>query len=306
MSTNAFFEHCKQDISANFEAFNQHPGEIGNCKKMLPLKLLNTNYDGLAVVFSHGTQDIHQKQIEKEFACLSYLKNQGYAVVPVIGSPFVVQSKHEQERYGMLMPYIEGVFIEAKTPTPLNLLILSGLLGIGVSPKENWIAQNLQALEQSIRTKLQNCNMELLREKAIKLGGEFKRILDKVNNSDEMIVDLQMIITQSGELTIIDPMDVVDLKNYQSYVEISPTIPSKELPRFLTQTKNWLAQANLFCQIIAKATYAQELLPFVSLHSGPLVFSQTDPKQKSRLAQLKSGKTSPRSSPLQAPFKFKY
>ncbi len=289
-------KRCQKQVFSHFATLDQHPGEVGSCKKMLPLALLAPDYKKLALVYTHGNQAAHKALIFKENACLRYLNENGYPVVSVHDTPFLVEDKNTHARFGMVMDYIDGVFIEAKTLPPLKLLIFAALLGIKVPQQENWLAQNLLSLETSIKEKLNipEC-LARLQENATVLGLAFQNLIAQFTARNEMIVDLQMIITQNGQIVIIDPLDIVDQKTLQCVLDDKSIVKEdKDLSTFLSQTKSWLEHARLFCKRIQEAKSPTSLLPFVTIRPVPLIFSQGDPANKSRINRIKSGDVKPR------------
>ncbi len=292
------YEKCKQDVITRFTALNQQTGETGTCKKMLPLAIID--WPAMCVVSCKTTSPSAQSLIFKERLCLSHLAEHGYPVVDVFGDAFIVEQTIHGARFAMLERHIKGIFIEAKTPAPLKALILACLLEIPAQPQQEiWLAQNLAQLKNDIAAKL---NVEkcfgLCQERAKTLGTQFKALIQRLENREEMIVDLQMIISTEGNLVIIDPLDIVNNKTHKSVLKQDVNMEeAKDLKTFLDDSKMWLKSAQSFCEAIVNATHANDILTLLWQQDKPLLLSKgADFKNKSRVNQLRYGalaKTTP-------------
>lgn len=280
-----------QAIRENFSELNQYEGEVGTCKKMVPLKYLNAEWEQLAVVFSRYRTPKDEIIIKNERKYLQYLQDNNYPVVNVFGPEFIVQSIDGQDRYGMIEEYIPGVFIESKTPLTLKLLLVAGLLGCEARAQEAWVARNKENLIENIRTILMDDGrFEALRASAGELANNFEKLNNQFSGEHSMIADLQMIIDKQGKLTIIDPLDVVSLeeRGVISFFD-SNKKHNQDFVRFLSESQMWVKSAKTFCNQITQLGHASQLLPLLDMSHVPLVFSTlNDPRGKSLVNQLKT------------------
>jgi hypothetical protein len=285
--------HIKQSIYEHIEFLLDCPREEGTCKKMIRLSHLNSEWADLALVLGHRTDAKHAQIIKDERKYLAHLQKQGYPVVQVFGNEFVVQHDlYGNERFGMLMRYIPGVFIEAKTLPPLKIYLIAALLGIDyIRPQEAWLALNKNRLLEDIEEKIKdNTNFDALRSHAKTLGSHFDAHIMKFEADQEAVVDLQMIISAEGSLTIIDPLDVLT-QNHSEYCSVLPDAPkpNQDLIRFIQNTKNWLKSARQVCGRICSATHYADLSSLLNLDVEPLRFSSaSDPRGMSRISKIKS------------------
>ncbi|MGE4349307.1 MAG: hypothetical protein AB7D28_06050 [Candidatus Berkiella sp.] len=263
------------------ELDRQYEGEVGTCKKMIPLGKFKQEYDNFALVYSRYLHETNQAIVRNEREYLKYLSEKNYPVVTVYGNAFVVEQKSEQPRLAMLMQYIPGVFIEAKTEASLNILILAALLGIPTRAyQEAWLALNQNHLAASIIQAMNDPqNFSQLQEKANILAKNFQTLIQKMEQDEIMICDLQMIISKDGKLTIIDPLDIVKSSNSKSLFNHDQA-STPDLVQFLQQTKNWLNNALDFCNTIAQSSTSVDLHSFVSTTQKPLTFLQHATQKK--------------------------
>jgi len=286
----------QQAVQQYFEkVVDQQPGEVGTCKKMVRLDCLNPQWGHLAVVYAKEPSEISTTMILKEHQLLTHLGQHSYPVVEPFCLPFIVQNK--TQRFGMLMPYIPGVFIEAKTPNPLKLLITAALLGLEARAQEGWLVFQRQNLLNDIKINLNSTNtLAILQARALRLAGEFEKLIEQLGNHRQRIHDLQMLISQEGALTIIDPLEVVNISTQDSWTSLleNQTLNNKpDFIRFILATQSWLLRAQQFCLSMSQCPNALWVIEQCSqVGHGPLVFSSIADKQgKSRLHTLKNSVT---------------
>ncbi|MCS5709320.1 hypothetical protein CC99x_010425 [Candidatus Berkiella cookevillensis] len=287
----------QNDAYNSFSLLDQYDGEIGTCKKMIDLGKFKAEYQNFALVYSRYLHEANQTIVRNEKEYLNYLSEKNYPVVTVYGNAFVVEQKLEQPRLAMLMQYIPGVFIEAKTAAPLNILILAALLGIPArAHQEAWLALNQNHLAANIIQAMdQPQNFSQLQEKANILAKNFQALIQKMEQDQIMICDLQMIISKDGRLTIIDPLDIVDYSSAKSLFKNEIQDPTPDLRQFLQHTKSWLKNALDFCQTIAQSSTPTDLHAFVSVTPKALTFQHDAMTQKkkarSRVEMLRGTET---------------
>lgn len=270
------------------------PGEIGNCKKVLQLgSALNTDLNKVGLALTRYCESKDKELIEYEYQYLTYLKENGYPVISLHSNVFEITAPGGKVHYGMLMDYVKNAtFIEAKTPSSLSLMLFSALLNIKTYPQEAWLALREAELCAKIRDQLQIPSaFQLLRQRAAVLYEKFSLLIEKLEADKLAIADLQILITPNGELTIIDPLDIVNF-NPEEKTAVSLFQPKKksgeDFISFLLQTKNWLERARSLCKSMIQAQSPTALEEFLHLRTNGLYFSQSDPKGKSRIAQLRS------------------
>jgi hypothetical protein len=292
----------KASIYKNLSYLLNCQREEGTCKKMIRLSHLKPEWAELAVVFGHHADAKHKQIIQDERKYLAHLQENNYPVVQVIGKEFAIEHNQstDHDRFGMLMRYIPGVFIEAKTFPPLKIYIIAALLGIEyIRPQEAWLALNKSRLLQDIEGKIKDpFDFAKLQAGAKILEDNFAALISKFEEDQAMVVDLQMIISSDGTLTIIDPLDVLK-HNKEQYLSILPDAPkpSDDLLRFVQNTKIWLKSARQTCNRISSATHYSDLTSLLNLDVEPLVFSsRSDPRGHSRISQIKSQSQTPSSN----------
>lgn len=237
------------EVQHNFPKIKQSNCEIGTCKKVYQLP----NNLGLAV--THGNSLTEKELIHNEHVYLSYLKDQGYPVVNFHGAVFPVESGENRTRYGYLMDYIShAVFVEAKTPALIKAQIFAALLGIPTLAREAWWGLHNKSLTEEICRQLKNPrNLPSIQESAGVLFENFKKLINKLHEDNLAIADLQIMLSQDGGLTIIDPLDVVkidpEMKTVISVIHPQRKPASGFIP-FLLQTNQWLERAASICHTI--------------------------------------------------------
>ncbi|MBI2791366.1 MAG: hypothetical protein HYX61_05370 [Gammaproteobacteria bacterium] len=292
----------KQFVYEKFSTLLNFPSEEGTCKKMIRLSHLKPEWAEYAVVFGHRADSKHAQIVQDERKYLAHLQENNYPVVEVIGKEFVVAlDQTGNERFGMVMRYMPGIFIEAKTVPPLKIYIIAALLGIEyIRPQEAWLALNKKRLLDDIEEKIKNPILfAKLQTGAKTLEHNFDTLIAKFEQDQEMVVDLQMIISSEGTLTIIDPLDVVK-QNQDECLSILPDAPkpNDDLLRFIKNTRNWLKLAKQTCSKICSAQHYADLSSLLNLDVEPLVFStRSDPRGHSRISQIKSQSQSQAPSP---------
>jgi len=302
-------EQIQTAVQQHFDQIvNQQPGEVGTCKKMVNLGCLNPAWQHLCVVFGKTPGGFLHDMVLKERKLLAHLETQGYAIVKVFGEPFNVQPG--QQRFGMIESFIRGVFIEAKTPAPLKLLLTAALLEIPCKSQEGWIAFNLQRVVEEISTKLSNSEAFLaFQARAQHLATAFENLITQLEQQHEKIHDLQMIISADGSLTVIDPLEVIKVSPERRMTSLleDEDLAHKDLIRFSQSSHHWLVAAKQYCQSIARYdSPAQVIEQCKMLGSSHLTFSSSaDSLGKSRVHQLQHAaqvKPTPQAAPHEEPF----
>ncbi|MGE3318897.1 MAG: hypothetical protein AB7I18_06335 [Candidatus Berkiella sp.] len=279
---------------------NQQPGEVGTCKKIVNFGCLHPDWADLCVVFGKNTGVFLHEMVLKEHQLLTHLQAQGYPIVKVFGEAFNVQPN--QERFGMIESHIPGVFIEAKTPAPTNLLLTAALLGIPCKAQEGWLAFNRKNVMDKIALKLSNPQIFAnFQQKAQTLALAFENLITQQEANHEKIHDLQMIIRDDGSLTVIDPLEVITVSpegSMHSLLE-GEALNQADLHLFSQKTRQWLEQAKQFCNRAATTTNNASILgECASFGQGPLIFtSKADPHGRSPLNRLKARGTAQDTDP---------
>lgn len=287
-------EQVQLAVVDNFDTLiNQQPGEVGSCKKMVRLSCLNPTWQHLAVVYAKEPSEFSKAMVFKEQQLLAHLTQQAYPIVEVFGSVFKVQGTKERERYGMIQRYIPGVFIEAKTPAPLKLLLTAALLNLPARAQEGWLVFHQKTLTDQISTALENPqNFADFKVRANHLSLAFRSLIDALKDKQEKIHDLQMIISPDGTLTVIDPLDVIcigDDKSWKSLIE-GEDLSGPSIKQFIEDTTAWLLSAEQFCQLISVTASAVDVTTqCTQMTSVPLFYRTTaDKRGTSRVNQLRS------------------
>lgn len=250
-------EEAQQFVQANYKELLNLPFEQGTCKKCLPIP-----QSSLCVLVAHESNSIANEMIQNETKYLTHLRSLGFPVVRSYGKPFVVESSEAETKLAFIEDFVaNSIFIEAKTPAPLKLLIFSALTGTTFKATEVWFLQK-DSIENRIITALSTENLSSIKEAAQNLANHFQLVLNKIAETQTEISDLQGLITQDGRFVIIDPLDVVEVKNnYQIVHSITDTKKqdSVDFVRFLRTTKLWLNEGIKICQHIVSAENAEAL-----------------------------------------------
>lgn len=253
----------QENVQKEFARIKSTSYEAGTCKRVFKLP----NNMGLAV--THSNSLMEKDLIFNEGIYLAYLKEHNYPIVRVHGSVFAVEGDGKDARYGYLMDYIpNAVFIEVKSPALLKTQIFAALLGIPTKPSEGWWGLNYQRVNAEIASKIDNpTHYNQLRETAQTLLTHFTNLIDKLESDNIAIADLQIMLSNDGTLTIIDPLDVVKLDHENKKI-ISIADPNKEpasgFKEFLMRTNDWLLSARKICEKIANASSPAMLKSFAA------------------------------------------
>lgn len=296
----------QQYVQEHLASLLQSPMDQGTCKKCI--RIPDTTF---CVLITHETSDFASNLMHNELTYLEKLRALGFPVVETAGSVFPVQKINSMARYGLVERYIDnGVFIEAKTPSPLKFQIISALSGSRIAAKEAWFLQK-EKLEVKIQQSLEHSNLNDIKSSAKRLSNHFKSILDKFEETHFEIADLQGIITQTGDFFIIDPLDVVKVDNGYNVVE-SITEPAKnadvDFVRFLKSTKSWLKTGMAICCNIIKAETLNELVSQLKESTCSNIKSPTASSAPLRVRQLLFREkdapfTAPKRKPKESPLK---
>ncbi len=301
----------QQNIILHFAKLKLLPSEVGTCKKVVRLECpeLQMSAPTLAVAFTHERNPKAAEIIHHEHQFLRYLKEKGFPVVSLHGEVFCLEQTSLGRRYGMLMDYIpNAVFIEAKTPATLKLLLVAALLGMKTHAREAWVIMHRSYLLQQIQTVLSvpgafNLNtperifslpevFEHLNRASRILGENFNNLLLLLEREHLEINDLQMLITQMGHLTIIDPLDVIVFepasKAFRSLLGSAP-LTDEGFHQFLAKTKQWLRNAKHTCLELSEVKNEEGVLAIInsSDKSNVLSFAACDTRNKSRVSHLR-------------------
>lgn len=253
-------------VSEQYISLLQAPYEQGTCKKCLPIQ--DTPY---CVVVMHEATDFAKEMIHRERQYLDYLQKKGFPVVETAGDVFPICAKGQPVRYGLIEKHVrDGVFIEAKTPAPLKLLIFAALTGTIFRATEAWFLQK-DSIEKTIAEKLTQDSFERIKAAAICLQRNFEMILSLMKDKQVEISDLQGLITVDGTLTIIDPLDVVKVE--QGYTKVDSILASNQKVNpdfisFLKKTKLWLQEGVLLSAKIGQATSVETLQDILKNSAG--------------------------------------
>jgi hypothetical protein len=280
-------------IQKYFETIvDQKPGEVGTCKKMVRLDCLSPEWAHLCVVYAKESNDKLNDIVRKEYQLITHLSQHDYPIAASFHPPFVVHPS--KQRVAMILPFIPGVFIEAKTPNPLKLLITAGLLGLTARSQEGWLAFNREKLITQIKAQLALPEaLDAFKLRAKCLANEFKALIEKLGIHSQKIYDLQMIISPSGKLKVIDPLEVINVSMNGRWFSLleQDLLDKPDQTKFVHATHRWLLTAQQFCSDLSQFEHITQISEQCSkIASEPLLFrSNADNEGKSRLHQIKNG-----------------
>ncbi len=273
-------------VKEDFAKIKTQPYEMGTCKRVFQLP----NNIGLAV--THSNTLMEKDLIHDELFYLAYLKDHGYPVINTHGAVFAVEGEGDNTRYGFLMDYVpQAVFIETKSPALLKAQIFAALLGIPTQASEGWWALNHSKLFTTIATKINHPEaFAKLQITAAQLFNNINNLIEKLTNEKLAIADLQIMVSNDGRLTIIDPLDVVKV-NLEAKTIVSvlhpETPPAAGFEVFLSKTGQWLESARKHCEMISKAYNPEHLKSYVGPASHRSSEHSSQPAPASRSFSLK-------------------
>lgn len=274
------------------EIVEMQPGAVGTCKKMVRLDCLNPEWAHLAVVYAKQSNEKLNAIVKKEYQLLTHLNQQGYPIVAPCHSPFMVPSK---QRVAMILPFVPGAFIEAKTPLPLKLLVTAGLLGLTTPAQEGWAFHRNRIIEQIGAELTLPETLQAFQTRAKCLANEFRLLINKLNDQSLRIHDLQMLIQANGKLTIIDPLEVISISTKGAWYSLleQELLDKPDFKKFVNESQTWLLRAEQFCHFIADSDHVDQIVEQCSqLSPAPVIFSYgADIHCKSRINQIKSAHT---------------
>jgi hypothetical protein len=197
--------------------------KVGSFKKVIPIILPDKGMQlGLSVMAARQGQQ-GKEQLKQEFENLKLLRANGFPALKTYGNIF----KNNQGEDAMIIDWIDNAtMIEAKSSENLKYVLSSFLIGLPAeSGKESQVASirsNLNSLLN--RFERTNLDFDAIKKRATKLQYQVDALIRQIESKKMVIADLQLLIAPTGELTIIDPLDVLLLRPKQHASLQSPLL----------------------------------------------------------------------------------
>lgn len=207
----------------------------GSFKRIVPVN------DQVAVAMIESKQGEKDKAaLEHEVKLLEILRENNLPALQTHGGVFEVKPG----TYGVLMDWHPTArLLDGKDPDAVNLLVMGLLLDIKIPTGEGWV-MHLERIKKEVQHKLQdpNTDIEQVKAAAQNLKNNFSKLMDTLKQNNIVIGDLQLLVNSKGDITIIDPIDVLKKTpdktraNQFNWVDIvDPTKPTS--PDFMESTR---------------------------------------------------------------------
>lgn len=281
-------EMMQQEAIARFHQLHTGKGAVGQFKEISPLT------DTVAVAVVRATKDkvIAKLELEHENHLLHILRENGFPALQTHGGVFEI----DENKFALLMDWIPNAnLIDGKTPDALALSLPAMVLGMKINTgKEAW-AMQASKLGAQIRENAKSCDMKKAQAFAQTLGDEFKSLKNIMDTKGMIVGDLQILVRPNGKITIIDPLDVLQMvpkdpndpaKGVDLIDVVNPDKPnSMGFMRSLMESAKMIDQVINFCEGICKAKDLQALEmainPSVSSRYTGLSFPSGRPSESS-------------------------
>jgi len=190
----------------------------GEFKLVVPLE---EQYAVAIMYHSKATRAEDKKALEKECAYLEALSKLGIPCIRTYGDVF----EFGKEKYAAVImnwqPHV--LMIEGKHPDAIKTLLPAMLFNVKIPKGEGWVMQ-LENIRQKIDMNIQNGVVTFVgvQDKISKLMRNFSTFIEKLEASCIKIADLQILIDESQQLFIIDPLAVFNVQgtNFVCYTDV--------------------------------------------------------------------------------------
>lgn len=226
-----------------------------------------------------------ERALIKEAFLLDFMRSINLPAVQFYSAPF----RTATGQYAVILDWIsDAVLVDVKDFESAQNKLFSIAFGVTIPNGEGWVLQRSK-IETEVREKLMNDGIALSQAKlfAESLHEKLINILSCSEKEKIMISDLQLMITQQGEVSIIDPVDVVRVENIDSgssnnwqYRSIYDDVllDNVDFIKQLHDAKNMLKKCIAWCVSIMAVNSASELLEIaLNMQSSERVVSHTKP-----------------------------
>ncbi|MBN9287845.1 MAG: hypothetical protein BGO43_03095 [Gammaproteobacteria bacterium 39-13] len=190
----------------------------GEFKLVVPLE---EQYAVAIMYHSKATREEDKKALENECAYLGALSKLGMPCIRTYGDVF----EFGKEKYAAVImnwqPHV--LMIEGKHPDAIKTLLPAMLFNVQIPKGEGWVMQ-LENIRQKIDMNIQNgvVTFVSVQDKISKLMRNFSTFIEKLEAACIKIADLQILIDESQQLFIIDPLAVFNVQgtNIVRYTDV--------------------------------------------------------------------------------------
>ncbi len=250
---------------------------------------------------------------KKEIALLAHLSAIGLPVIQYHGELFEIEEGH----FAHIIDWInEATLLDSKDGDSTNSKLLALFLGVTIPSGEGWVLQKYK-IESDIRAVLDNdaFTLEDLKEKAKKLHSALVEIQSKLTKNNFAICDLQLLVTPTCEVWLIDPQDIAKEDNlipnkptYTSFID-SAEQDNLDYKRQLSDGKLLLGKSIAWCKEVMLMQTQEQLLEFIlkrpqvmpSAPGGSLFKQMMLTRPAIELSQVMQGQSASRSKTQSKP-----
>lgn len=233
----------------------------GELKKILPFE----NGLALAVTLNGGSKP--KEQLEKELNNLIFLKSLGFPAVQTVSKVFQINDKSAY----VMEAIPEHTFFDGKNPGTIKTILPATLINVKIPNNEAWIFKKSE-IEADIAQKLADpTSPTTAKTKAEKLYIQLQQIQKLLNTPDKegkylTIVDLQLLVDKAGNITIIDPLEVLKRDSKGQYFKLNneKTQTTPEFEASIERARGLLADMQSYCLKIIKTSDPNELIDLIT------------------------------------------
>lgn len=206
----------------------------------------------------------------KESSLLNFMRSVELPAIQFHSKPFKITTG----QYAVILDWIsDAVLIDVKDFESAQNKLFSIAFGVTIPNGEGWVLKK-NKIEAEVKAKLMNDESAFRQAKLFseRLHSKLLNILNCYEIEKIMISDLQLMITQEGDVSIIDPVDVVRVEKIESgslnncqYRSIydGVILDNIDFIKQLHDGKNMLKRCIAWCASIMAANSASELLEIV-------------------------------------------
>lgn len=250
-----------QEIVLSHKAvFEQLPSVCGSFKNITPLE------GNFAIAYVREKGNSSQEMLQKEGKLLKYMRSLGLPAINFYSDVFEINP----DQYAVLIDWIPNAnLLDSKAVDAVHNKLAAIILGISIPDTEAWALRKTE-IDEEIRLKIEDSESILTHAQhvASKLHESLKKIAETIEINQCLIGDLQLIVTPDGQVSIIDPIDVVQIctENSQSFYQSILDMSIQNNSDFIRQLhdgKFMLRKCLSWCSSIMAMRDKKELLPFI-------------------------------------------
>ncbi|MBS0289126.1 MAG: hypothetical protein JSS07_03685 [Proteobacteria bacterium] len=246
-------------------------GEI-NINHLKPIcgsfKMVAHLTENMALAWNRESSGNALDMFQKENKLLSFLNNINLPAMQVYSNPFKIPN----EKYGALVEWIpNSTLFDVKDSPNVHNKLTALVTGVVIPTHEGWVLQK-EKIEATIKQKIL-ADKELFANAKIfakKLLNEFSNIQNILIAKRCLIADLQILVTPSGIVKIIDPIDVVtvkdtDIPNQFEYLSIldNSNQQNRDFIKLLHDGKTMINQVVTWCTTVSNMASQADWIKFL-------------------------------------------